>query len=82
MNEIIVVTGLGIVSPLGSCVETATRSLAGQRSGVAKNGRFGTEHFLGAVEGFDIADYINPSKARRMDPINCFTIAAGRQALN
>jgi 3-oxoacyl-[acyl-carrier-protein] synthase II len=81
MTDQIVITGIGIVSPLGSDVDTAVRATAERKSGLAETDRFGPERRLGAVQGFDVADYLNPKKARRMDPINCYTIAAGSQAL-
>lgn len=82
MTQKIVVTGMGIVSALGSTVDTAAQALAAGRSGVNKIGRFGAERFYGAVQEFNVADYIRPNEARRMDPISTFTIAVGRQALN
>jgi 3-oxoacyl-[acyl-carrier-protein] synthase II len=82
MTEQIVVTGLGLISSLGCDPDTAVEALARGTSGLRKTDAYGTEQFLAPVKGFKVADYLNPNKARRMDPINCYTIAVGKQTLD
>ncbi|MFM8331510.1 MAG: beta-ketoacyl synthase N-terminal-like domain-containing protein [Candidatus Methylumidiphilus sp.] len=81
MSEKIVVTGIGVVSALGSQVDAAAEALAAQACGVRQNAQHGATRLHGAAQGFNAGEYVNANKARRMDPINVFTIAAGRQAL-
>ena len=66
----VVVTGLGIVSPVGSDIATAWAAILAGRSGIKPITRidatpFATR-FAGEVEGFDVASYISPKEARRM----------------
>jgi 3-oxoacyl-[acyl-carrier-protein] synthase II len=82
----VVVTGLGIVCPLGSTVaDTWGATLAGE-SGIGPITRFDTSafpvRFGGAVRGFDLATYLPPKEARRMDPFMHYGIAAGVQAVS
>ena len=68
----VVVTGLGIVSPVGSDVATAWAAILAGKSGIKPITRidatpFATR-FAGEVVGFDVAAYIAPKEARRMDP--------------
>ncbi len=81
MNATIVVTGIGIVSPLGSDCVSATQALRDQTGGLAQNSEYDSGQMHGAVKNFAVAEYINPREARKMDPISCYTIAAGAQAL-
>ena len=81
----VVVTGLGIVSPIGSDVTTAWSSILAGRSGIKPITRidatpFATR-FAGEVEGFDVAQYISPKEARRMDPFMHYGMGAGVQAV-
>jgi len=82
MNDTIVVTGIGIVSPLGSDADSATKMLRDGQAGIGKAAGYESGHLHGAVKDFNVAEYINPREARKMDPISCYTIAAGAQALN
>ena len=65
----VVVTGLGIVSPVGSTVESAWEAILRGESGIGLISRFDTSAFAtrigGAVKGFTIGDYIPPKEARR-----------------
>ena len=82
----VVVTGIGMVCPLGNDLETAwSRVLAGE-SGIAAITRFDASRLAsriaGEVKGFDPADYIDRRAARRMDPYSHYAVAAARQALD
>ncbi|HQY07763.1 MAG: beta-ketoacyl-ACP synthase II [Burkholderiales bacterium] len=81
----IVVTGLGLVTPLGNSVaDTWTNLLAGQ-SGIDHVTRFDASNlsvrFAGEVKGFKIEDYIPAKEARHMDAFIHYGIAASLQAV-
>jgi 3-oxoacyl-[acyl-carrier-protein] synthase II len=80
----VVVTGLGIVSPVGSTVASAWEAILRGDSGIAPITRFDTSAFNtkfgGAVRGFDLAQYISAKDARRMDDFIHYGVAAGIQA--
>ncbi|MDB5804718.1 MAG: fabF [Betaproteobacteria bacterium] len=85
----VVVTGLGIVCPIGNNVTEAwTNALAG-KSGVARLTRFDPEeenlaiacHIGGEVKNFDLEQYMSAKEARHMDLFMHYGIAAGVQAL-
>lgn len=82
----VVVTGLGIVSPLGSRIDTAWQNILKGESGIGPITRFDTQAFAtrigGAVRDFNVDDYISPKEARRMDEFIHYGVAAGIQAVN
>ena len=81
----VVVTGLGIVSPVGSTIESAWQSILRGDSGIGPITRFDASAYAtrigGAVRGFSISDYISPKEARRMDEFIHYGVAAGIQAV-
>jgi 3-oxoacyl-[acyl-carrier-protein] synthase II len=81
----VVVTGLGIVSPVGSSIESAWQAVLRGESGIGAITRFDTSAFAtrigGAVRGFTVGDYIPPKEARRMDEFIHYGVAAGIQAV-
>jgi 3-oxoacyl-[acyl-carrier-protein] synthase II len=81
----VVVTGMGMVTPLGNDVETTWRGLLEGRSGVGPITRFdASQHdtrFAGEVKGFEVEKYVDRKDARRMDRFTHYAIAAGKQAL-
>lgn len=80
----IVVTGLGIISPVGSTVDTAWADVVAGVSGIVPITRFDATafpcRFGGAVKGFNCDDYITPKEQRRMDPFMQYGVAAALQA--
>ena len=82
----VVVTGLGVVCPVGSTVDEAWSAILNGESGVASITRFDASAFAtrfgGAVRNFDLSQYMSPKEARRMDPFMHYGIAAGVQAVN
>ncbi|TLY77666.1 MAG: beta-ketoacyl-ACP synthase II [Gammaproteobacteria bacterium] len=82
----VVVTGLGIVSPVGSTVESAWEAILRGQSGIGPVTRFDVSafpvRFAGQVRGFDVAQYISPKDARRMDEFMHYGVAAGIQAVS
>jgi 3-oxoacyl-[acyl-carrier-protein] synthase II len=81
----VVVTGLGIVCPLGSTIVDAWAAVLRGESGIGPITRFDVSgfpvRFAGAVRGFDVAQYISAKEARRMDEFMHYGIAAGMQAV-
>ncbi|KXB30203.1 beta-ketoacyl-[acyl-carrier-protein] synthase II [Dechloromonas denitrificans] len=81
----VVITGLGIVSPVGNTVEEAWQNILAGRSGIAPITKFDTStfpvQFGGEVKNFDITQYIPAKDARRMDHFIHFGLAAGIQAV-
>jgi 3-oxoacyl-[acyl-carrier-protein] synthase II len=80
----VVVTGLGIVSPIGNTVPDAWRNCVAGTSGITRISRFDPARLAcqiaGEVKGFDIAPYMSPKEARRMDLFIHYGMAAGLQA--
>jgi 3-oxoacyl-[acyl-carrier-protein] synthase II len=81
----VVITGLGVISPVGNRVEEAWTNVLAGKSGVARITRFDPTPFAsqmaGEVKGFDAAEYLNPKDARRMDTFIQYGMAAGIQAI-
>ena len=81
----VVVTGLGIVSPVGSTVASAWEAVLRGESGIGPVTRFDVSafpaRFGGQVRDFDVAQYIAPKEARRMDDFMHYGVAAGVQAV-
>jgi 3-oxoacyl-[acyl-carrier-protein] synthase II len=80
----VVVTGLGLVSPVGNTVGEAWENLLAGRSGIATLTKFDHSglavHFGGEVKSFNIEDYISGKEARHMDTFIHYGVAAGTQA--
>ncbi len=81
----VVVTGLGIISPVGNTIPEAWDNVIAGRSGIARITRFDPEpfasHMAGEVRNFDVGQYLNPKEARRMDLFIQYGMAAGIQAI-
>jgi 3-oxoacyl-[acyl-carrier-protein] synthase II len=81
----VVITGLGIVCPLGLDVATTWEGLIAGRSGIDYITLFDTTGFettfAGEVKGFEATDYIKRKDARRMDRFAQFAVAAALQAV-
>lgn len=85
MKRRVVITGLGMVSPVGLNVEESWKNILAGKSGIAPITLFDTSQFAtrfgGTVRGFDATAYIPAKDARKMDPFIHYGIAAGVQAL-
>src|SRR5215472_17969829 len=81
----VVVTGIGVVSPVGSDVDTVWASLVEGASGVGPITRFDASGFptriAAEVRGFDPADHMDRKTARNAARYAQFGLAAARQAL-
>ena len=81
----VVVTGLGIVSPLGSNVASAWDAVCAGRSGIATLTRLDTTTFPvrigGEVKDFNAEDYMPAKEVRKFDPFVPFGVAAAVQAM-
>lgn len=81
----VVVTGLGIISPVGNSVAEAWSNIVAGKSGITNITKFDASAFAsqvaGEVKGFDVDQYLSPKEARRMDTFIQFGLAAGIQAV-
>ena len=81
----VVVTGLGLISPVGNTVEEGWANLVAGRSGIADITKFDASafacRFAGEVKGFRIEDYISAKEARHMDTFIHYGLAAAMQAV-
>ena len=81
----VVVSGMGMLTPLGADLESSWQGLTAGKSGVAPIQSFDTTdysvRFGGHVPEFDISDYLPPKEARRMDGFMQFGLVAGIQAM-
>ena len=82
----VVVTGLGIISPVGSTVKSAWDTVVRGESGIGPITKFDVSafpvRFGGPVRDFDVTQYITPKDARRMDEFMHYGVAAGIQAVS
>ena len=80
----VVVTGLGVVSPVGIGVNTAWTNLVAGKSGISQISKFDTSAFAstiaGEVKDFNAEDFISAKDARRMDTFIQYGLAAGIEA--
>ena len=81
----VVITGLGIVSPVGNSIETAWQNVLAGVSGVGGITRFDASSFpvqiAAEVKDFDVTQYVPAKDARRMDTFIHYGLAAGIQAI-
>ena len=81
----VVVTGLGLISPVGNTVVEGWTNLLAGRSGIANITRFDTSNFAckfaGEVKGFQVEDYFPAKDARHMDTFIHYGLAASIQAV-
>jgi 3-oxoacyl-[acyl-carrier-protein] synthase II len=81
----VVVTGLGIIAPVGIGVAQSWTNIVAGKSGISRITRFDASAFssqiAGEVRGFDVAQYLAPKEARRMDTFIHYGMAAGIEAI-
>lgn len=82
----VVVTGMGLVSPVGLKVADAWRNVLAGASGIGPITHFDASkfptRFAGEVRDFDVSQYVAPKDARKMDPFIHYGIAAAAQAID
>ncbi len=82
----IVVTGLGMLTPVGNTVEDSWKNIVAGKSGIAPITAFDISNFpvkiSGSVKDFDPTEYILKKDLKKMDPFIHYGIAAGLQAMN
>ncbi len=85
MSRRVVVTGMGMVTPLGLNVESSWSGITGGKSGVGPITLFDPKDYLvkiaAEVKGFDATQYMPAKEARRRDRYQLFVLAAGKQAV-
>jgi len=81
----VVITGLGIVCPVGNTIAEAWRNILNGTSGIATLENIDTEGqavtFGGSVKNFDVTEYLSPKEAKKMDIFIHYGMAAGIQAI-
>ena len=86
MTRRVVVTGLGLVTPVGNSVETTWTALVGARSGADYIKKFDAEkfpvRFACEVKDFDPLNYVEKKEARKMGAFIQYAIAASQEAVN
>lgn len=81
----VVVTGLGVVSPVGIGVQTAWANIVAGKSGIARITKFDPSNFssqiAGEVKDFDVSQFLPAKEARRMDTFIQYGLAAAIEAV-
>ncbi|SIQ77267.1 beta-ketoacyl-ACP synthase II [Solilutibacter tolerans] len=81
----VVITGLGILSPLGNDLESSWAGIKAGRSGIGPITHFDVSTFptriAGEVKDFDPAAFISPKDIKKMDPFVHYGVAAGLMAI-
>lgn len=85
MKRRVVVTGLGLITPLGIGVQASWETLVAGRSGIGRITAFDSSdlpvHIAGEVKGFDPAPYIEAKEIKKMDRFIHFALAASTMAV-
>jgi 3-oxoacyl-[acyl-carrier-protein] synthase II len=81
----VVVTGLGMVAPVGQDIPTAWENIVAGKSGIQPITHFDVSlfstQFGGPIYGFEITDYVSKKEAKKMDNFIHYGVAAGMQAI-
>lgn len=82
----VVVTGMGIVSPIGNDLSSAWQNALAGKSGIGRIERFDPSdlsvQIAGEVKGFDVTEYLSVKNARKYDTFVHYGYAASKQALD
>jgi len=85
LDKRVVITGLGLVTPLGIGVEETWSALCAGKSGIGEITRFDTSNFdvkiAGEVKGFNAEDFLPKKEAKRMQLFISYAVAATRMAV-
>ncbi|WP_094751790.1 beta-ketoacyl-ACP synthase II [Psychromonas sp. CD1] len=81
----VVITGLGLLTPVGNSVEESWDAIKAGKSGIANIEHFDTEKyackFAGLVKNFNVEDYMSKKDARKMDTFIQYGVVAAAQAI-
>jgi len=81
----VVVTGIGLITPIGLSTEESWKNCVAGRSGIGPVTRFAAEKYptriAGEVKGFEVGKYFEPKEARRFDLFNHYAVGAALDAL-
>ena len=84
MKRRVVVTGMGVISPVGNSVEEFWEALKSGRSGIDRVTKFDVTNFTtkiaGEAKNFDPLDYMDKKEARRLDTTQLYSVATSQQA--
>ncbi|MCK4224272.1 MAG: beta-ketoacyl-ACP synthase II [candidate division Zixibacteria bacterium] len=82
----VVITGMGVITPVGNSVEEFWKNLKDGISGIDRVSRFDPSQFstqiVGEVKGFDASKYMEKKEARRMDLVQQYAVACAQQAFD
>ncbi|MFI5322681.1 MAG: beta-ketoacyl-ACP synthase II [Thermodesulfobacteriota bacterium] len=82
----IVVTGVGLITPLGTDTQKTWKGICEGRSGIGRIKKFDASSFktriAGEISDFNAAKYMDPKEARRSDPFIHYAVAATKLALD
>ena len=82
--ERVVITGMGVVSPIGNNVETFWNNLTEGKSGISSIDTFDVSNhktkIAGIVQDFNADEVLGKKEARRLDRFSQFALAAAEQA--
>jgi 3-oxoacyl-[acyl-carrier-protein] synthase II len=85
LNRRVVITGLGLVTPVGCDVKTAWENICAGKSGIRPIDTFDVSRFstriAGLIRDFDVTRYMPLKEARKTDPFIHYGMAAGSQAI-
>ena len=85
MSNRVVITGLGVISPVGTGKDVFWKSLLEGKNGLDKINRFDASEYksqiAGEVKDFDPADYMDKKEAKRIDRYAQFAVAAAKMAV-
>ena len=85
MDRRVVITGVGLLTPLGIGVDETWSGLCAGKSGIAEITRFDAEKYdtkiAGEIKGFHPEDFLSKKDAKRTQPFIAYALAASRMAV-
>jgi 3-oxoacyl-[acyl-carrier-protein] synthase II len=85
LNRRVVVTGLGLITPIGIGCSESWSALCSGKSGIAEITRFDPAPYetriAGEVKGFHASDFLSKKEAKRLEPFIAYAVAASRMAI-
>jgi 3-oxoacyl-[acyl-carrier-protein] synthase II len=81
----VVITGMGVITPLGNDLDTFWKGISQGKSGIGKITKFNADAFptqiAGEIKDFDLTNIMDPKETRRMDSFAQYAMAAASQAI-